>query len=163
MNRLATLQRRLLYATLAVLLASGVYWALIHYLGTRAWLNKPLLMKIHGAAAMAALVLIGGLLPAHVALGWTLRRNQSSGIALLIFSGLLTVTGYLLYYLGGESAREASSYVHLALGIALPAALGAHLVANPSRQPAAIPASQPLSDPKELAQCSTSKRVAPTP
>ena len=145
MNRLAALQRRLLHTALAVLLASGVYWALIHYLGARAWLSEPLLMRIHGAAAMAALVLVGGLVPAHVTIGWALRRNQSSGIALLIACGLLTVTGYLLYYIGNEAARDLSSYAHLALGIVLPVALGAHLTANPSSQPASA-ASQPGPD-----------------
>jgi len=138
MNRLGAVQRRLFYATIVVLLASGACWALIHYLGLRPYLSEPLLMKVHGAAAMAALILIGGLLPAHVASGWALRQNRSSGALMLAACGLLTVTGYFLYYLGGETAREASSYVHLALGLALPFALGAHLVANPSRQPAAL-------------------------
>jgi len=147
LNRLAILQRRLLYSTLAVLFASGAYWALIHYLGARPWLSEPLLMKIHGAAAMAALILVGGLLPAHVSAGWALRQNRSSGTGLLLVCGLLTVTGYLLYYSGNESARALSSYAHLAIGIALPVMLGAHLVANPSRQPAAVSASQLPSDP----------------
>lgn len=140
MNRLATLQRGLLYSALATLLLTGAYWALIHYLGVRAWLGEPLLMKIHGAAAMLALVLLGGLLPAHVAVGWSLRRNRPSGAVLLAVCGLLTLTGYLLYYAGDELARDASSYVHLALGVVLPLVLGAHLTgqsetATPWRQP----------------------------
>lgn len=151
MNRLAALQRRLLYTALGLLLATGAYWALIHYAGVRPWLSEPLLMKVHGAAAMATLVLIGGLLPAHVTLGWTLRRNRSSGVGLLVVCALLTLTGYLLYYLGGERAREASSYIHLALGIALPFVFAVHLVEDSSRQPASVSASQPLTDPKKLA------------
>lgn len=150
MNRLAILQRRLLYFALAVLLASGAYWALIHYFDARPWLSEPLLMKIHGAAAMAALVLVGGLVPGHVSAGWALRQNRSSGTGLLLVCGLLTATGYLLYYSGDETARAFSSYAHLALGIVLPVVLGAHLVANPSRQPAAVSASQLPSKPEEL-------------
>ena len=160
MNRLAILQRRLLYSALAVLAASGAGWALTHYLGVRLWLGEPLLMKIHGAAAMAALLLIGGLLPAHVAIGLALRKNRSSGTALLVLCGLLTVTGYLLYYLGNETAREASSYVHLALGIALPFALVMHLIEDPARQPAAASASQPPSPTEELTQCTTTPKKA---
>jgi hypothetical protein len=152
LNRLATLQRRLLHSALAVLLVSGAYWALIHYLGARSRLSEPLLMKIHGAAAMAALVLVGGLVPGHVSAGWALRQNRSSGTGLLLVCGLLTITGHLLYYSGDEAARALSSYAHLALGIALPIVLGAHLFANPSRQPAAISASQLPSDLQELAQ-----------
>lgn len=164
MNPLSTLQRRLLYSALAVLLATGVYWALVHYVaGVRAWMGEPSLMKIHGAAAMVALVLIGGLMPAHVTLGWSLRRNRSSGTVLLVTCGLLAATGYLLYYLGGDTARQISSYIHLALGIALPFALGAHLVATSSRQPAAgFAASQPRTDPEDLAVCKTPKKAVLT-
>src|SRR5260221_9698326 len=70
LNRLGPMQRRLLYSTVVVLLASGVYWALVHYAGVRPYLSEPLLMKIHGAAAMAALIVIGGLLAFHVPGGW---------------------------------------------------------------------------------------------
>jgi hypothetical protein len=151
LNRLATLQRRLLYSALGLLLATGSYWALIRYFGAPPWLSEPLLMKIHGGAAMAALVLIGGLVPGHIAVGWALRRSRPSGTTLLAICGLLAVTGFLLYYTGDEAARDASSYVHLALGIFLPIALGVHLIANPSCQPAAnLAASQPPSgQPKE--------------
>lgn len=165
MNPLATVQRRLLYGALGILFLSGGLWALSHYAGVVPSFGEPTLMKIHGAAAMAALVLIGGLLPGHVAIGWTLQRNKWSGTGLLIVCGLLTVTGYLLYYLGDEAARGLSSYLHLALGIALPASLAAHLTANPSRQPAAVSASQPLLDQQELAPCKTPKlkKAAPKP
>jgi MFS family permease len=134
----------LLYSTLAVLLATGLYWEVA---------REPLLMKIHGAAAMLILVLIGRLLALHVPSGWTERRSRKSGAAMLAIGGLLTVTGYLLYYLGDETARQFASWFHLALGIAVPIALGLHLAAKP-RQPAAHPAaSQPPREPKELAQC----------
>ena len=121
------LQRRLLYSALVVLLASGVYWALIHYAGVKPYLSEPLLMKIHGAAAMVALVVIGGLLAFHVPGGWAERRSRPSGSAMLDICALLTLTGYLLYYAGAETARDVSSYAHLALGLALPIVLGAHL------------------------------------
>ena len=34
--------------------------------------------------------------------------------------GILTVTGYGLYYAGGESLRAWTSWIHLAVGLALP-------------------------------------------
>jgi len=122
------MQRRLLYSTLVVLLISGVYWALIHYGGAKPYLGKSLLMKIHGAAAMVALIVIGGLLAIHVPGGWAVRRSRPSGSAMLVLCALLTLTGYLLYYAGAETVRDISSYVHLALGLALPIVLGAHLL-----------------------------------
>jgi hypothetical protein len=105
-----------------------VYWALIHYAGVNPYLSEPLLMKIHGAAAMVALVAIGSLLAFHVPGGWAERRSRPSGSAMLVICALLTLTGYLLYYAGAETARDISSYVHLALGLALPVVLGAHLL-----------------------------------
>ena len=128
MKRLPPTQRRLLYSTLVVLLVSGAYWALIHYGGAKPYLSEPLLMKIHGAAAMLALVAIGGLLAFHVPGGWAERRSRPSGSAMLVLCTLLTLTGYLLYYAGAETARDVSSYAHLALGLALPVVLGAHLL-----------------------------------
>ena len=122
------MQRRLLHSTLAALLLSGVYWALIHYGGAKPYLSEPLLMKIHGAAAMVALIVIGGLLAFHVPGGWAERRSRPSGSAMLVLCALLTLTGYLLYYAGAETARDISSYAHLALGLALLIVLGAHLL-----------------------------------
>lgn len=122
------MQRRLLYWTLLVLLVSGVYWALIHYAGLTPYLGEPVLMKIHGAAAMAALIVIGGLLAFHVPAGWAERRSRRSGSAMLFVCAVLILTGYLLYYAGNETARDVSSYVHLTLGLALPIVLGFHLI-----------------------------------
>jgi hypothetical protein len=48
---------------------------------------------------------------------------------------LLTVTGYFLYYLGGESARAVSSLSHWILGLILPATLIFHV--KPGRRPKA--------------------------
>lgn len=122
------MQRRLLYSTVVVLLASGVCWALIHYAGAQLYLSEPLLMKIHGAAAMAAPILIGGLLTVHVPGGWAEERSRLSGSAMLATCALLMLSGYVLYYAGNEAMREISSYAHLGLGLALPILLGLHLV-----------------------------------
>src|SRR5256885_3187055 len=40
---------------------------------------KALSMKIHGAGAMAVLVLIGMLLSGHVKFAWRARRNRANG------------------------------------------------------------------------------------
>jgi hypothetical protein len=44
---------------------------------------KAWAMKIHGAAAMAVLVLIGMLLTAHVRFAWRARRNRANGSVFL--------------------------------------------------------------------------------
>ena len=74
-------------------------------------------MKIHGAAAMAILVLVGMLLTGHVRFAWRARRNRGNGSPFLGSFGILTITGYGLYYAGGESLRAWTSWIHLAVGL----------------------------------------------
>src|SRR5213592_2248700 len=85
-------------------------------------------MKIHGAAAMAILVLIGMLLTGHVRFAWRAGRNRMNGSVLLSAFGVLTVTGYGLYYAGGERLRAWTSWIHLAVGLVLPVLLLVHIL-----------------------------------
>jgi cation transport ATPase len=129
--RLKRLQRYFLYAVLALLFLSGVTWVYWNYLGVstgdfeisaKAWA-----MKIHGAAAMAILVLIGMLLSVHVRFAWRAHRNRANGSVFLSAFAVLTITGYGLYYAGGERLRAWTSWIHLAVGLALPVLLLIHI------------------------------------
>jgi len=128
MNPLARAHRLALYAIGGLLLLTGAAWAVLHYFADErtAVPVTALLMKIHGGAAMIVLVLIGALIPQHVAGGWRLARNRASGLALTTLAGLLAVTGYLLYYAGSDAVHGSASLLHLAIGAGLPAALIAH-------------------------------------
>ena len=130
--RLKRLQRYLLYAVLALLFLSGVAWTYWTYLaaspGDLETAAKVWAMKIHGAAAMAILVLIGMLLAGHVKFAWRAGRNRANGSIFLGVFGVLTVTGYGLYYAGGEMLREWTSWIHLAVGLALPIFLLIHIL-----------------------------------
>jgi cbb3-type cytochrome oxidase subunit 3 len=128
--RLKRLQRYFLYAVLALLFLSGVAWAYWNYLrspGDFEISAKTWAMKIHGAAAMAVLVLIGMLLTAHVRFAWRARRNRANGSVFLSAFAVLTITGYGLYYAGGERLRAWTSWIHLAVGLALPILLLIHI------------------------------------
>ena len=50
---------------------------------------------------------------------------------------LLTITGYLLYYAGGEETRPIISAVHWILGVIVPALLAWHVVSGKRRSRAA--------------------------
>lgn len=130
MNPLPRAYRLTLYATGTVLVGTGAAWAWLHYLVDErvalpaiAWL-----MKIHGAAAMLSLVLLGSVLFQHIGAGWRLARNRSSGITILALAALLAVTGYLLYYAGDERIRSFSSLLHLAIGVIAPLLLAVHVL-----------------------------------
>ncbi len=129
--RLKSPQRYLLYAVLGVLFVSGAVWAYWNYLvlspGDFTRSSKAWAMKIHGAAAMAILVLIGMLLAGHVKFAWRARRNRANGSVFLSAFAVLTITGYGLYYAGGEKLRAWTSWIHLGIGLALPIFLLIHI------------------------------------
>jgi hypothetical protein len=120
LNRLHRWHRALLYAVLLALFASGV--------GGEVQSVRALLMKVHGAAAMATLVLIGVLLAKHVPGGWAARANRASGVLLLVGLVWLTLTGYLLYYAGGEQLRQMASDTHLWVGVAFAGVFAGHQI-----------------------------------
>jgi cbb3-type cytochrome oxidase subunit 3 len=138
---LKRLQRSFLYIVLTLLFLSGVAWTYWNYIaaspGDFETSAKAWAMKIHGAAAMAILVLIGMLLSAHVRFAWRARRNRPNGSTLLSAFAVLTLTGYGLYYVGSERLRAWTSWTHLAVGLALPILLLIHILLGRRTRPAA--------------------------
>jgi hypothetical protein len=122
MNRIDRWHRALLYGACAVLLLTGIAWEITEPGELRSWL-----MRLHGAAAVAALVAFGALLSAHVPAGWSSGMNRASGLALLAGSAWLAVSGLLLYYAGDESLRSFASQTHFWVGIAVSVAIGVHI------------------------------------
>jgi len=137
--RLRRLQRYFLYAVLTLVFLSGVAWAYWNYLaaspGEFEMSAKAWAMKIHGAAAMAVLILIGMLLNEHVRLAWRARRNRANGSFFLSAFAFLTITGYGLYYAGGERLRAWTSWIHLAIGLFLPILLLIHIFLGKRTRP----------------------------
>jgi hypothetical protein len=121
-NRLHKGLRLTLYALFGALLATGIAWEAMSPGAPAA-----LLMKIHGAAAMLTLVLLGMVLAQHVPTGWAAQRNRQSGAVMLGAAAWLAVTGYLLYYAGGEALRWYAAQSHLWVGIAAAAIGGFHV------------------------------------
>jgi hypothetical protein len=103
-----------------------------------AWrVTETWMLRAHGAAAMAALVVFGSMLTMHVPIAWRLKRNLVSGSSLFAGLALFAVTGWLLYYAAGESVRAWSSYAHMGIGVASPLALIWHLAQRGSAARAA--------------------------
>jgi hypothetical protein len=88
---------------------------------------KAWALAVHGGAAMGFLVLLGTVLPTHVVRAWRSGRNRLSGTMLLVTIGLLVVSGYGLYYFGGERLRTVTQWVHLGLGTLDPILFVLHL------------------------------------
>jgi hypothetical protein len=150
--RLKRSQRWFLYAVLALLFLTGVAWAywndLVPSPGDFEMSAKAWAMKIHGAAAMAILVFVGMLLTSHVRFAWRARRNRGNGSLFLSAFGILTITGYGLYYAGGENLRAWSSWIHLGVGLALPFLIIVHIWRGKRTRPAPRLRNRPSSVPK---------------
>jgi hypothetical protein len=124
-----------IHGTVLLLLATGAGWMALKQWGQVAgefgpephpW--EPWLMKVHGAAALAFCVLLGTVLPVHARFGWRMRRNHTSGAGLVALSVFLILSGYLLYYAGGEVLRDVAARSHAWAGIALPFVVAGHVV-----------------------------------
>ena len=86
-----------------MLVVSGAIWLVLHFFmvsqGEFGDAHHPLetwMLKLHGAAAMAGLIIYGSLLPIHIRRAWVIRRNIFLGISLVVLMLLLTISGYLI-------------------------------------------------------------------
>lgn len=120
---LTKIQKRFLYITTAVLWLSGMIWLCLPEIST----GRPSLLKIHGAAAMVFLMVFGMLYKDHIRRGWKREEQRPSGLSLVTLCSVLVVTGWGLYYLGGESIRQWNSTIHTVFGVALPALIALHV------------------------------------
>ena len=140
--RLPGWQRRSFYAVSAALLASGVAWLAAHFLmrpvtqfGASIHPLEPWSMKLHGAAAMLSLWLVGTMLHLHIKRGLSGVRNRSAGWSMIGLLGWLGLSGYALYYIAGEESRPVWSAVHWAAGLLMPALIILHVVNGRKTRP----------------------------
>jgi len=87
----------------------------------------PLMLMLHGGTAMAALMLLGALVPLHVRRAWRSGRNRRTGPMMVAVNAVLIATAFGLYYAGSDTLRPWVSDVHIVAGFALPAALLVHI------------------------------------
>src|SRR6185436_14021124 len=128
---------RWVYASGIALFASGGLWLLFHYfvqvpgeLGERPHALEAWWLRLHGAAAMLMLAVLGSLLPIHVRRGWHQRKNLVAGISLSALALLLIISGYALYYFGSEETRPWISAFHWVLGLGAPLLLLWHIMSG---------------------------------
>lgn len=108
----------------ALLWLSGSVWMLLHYFfpvvtefgpSPNPW--EPFIIRLHGILAVGTVFLLGWIASRHISEAWSLRRNQVSGIVLSSVCAVLVLSGYALYYLADDRARNGSAVVHQILGV----------------------------------------------
>ncbi len=125
--RLGGWHQTYLYAIGVILVLSGALWLWFHYFvriegdfGPTLHPLEPWWLRVHGISAAAFLIGFGTVLPGHVRRAWSAARNRVTGVIFFSVMLTLTVTGYLLYYVGDEAVRAVMSLVHWVVGLALP-------------------------------------------
>jgi hypothetical protein len=132
--RLSVLAEFSIYAVFGLLVGTGAVWMVAQAQLGEGNQASSLMLKVHGGAAMAALVVLGALIT-HIGAGWRVRRNRVSGLTLLLAILFLVITGYGLYYAGDEELRSLISRWHAWIGLGLFALLPAHvLIGRPLRR-----------------------------
>jgi len=130
--RLSRRHQAWIYLAAGALFASGVAWLALHCLRPPGDdFGSPIetwCLRVHGAATMLFLVVVGALLPVHAARAWALRRNRRTGGTMIALVAVLALSGYLLYYGSGEALRAWISVIHWGLGLAAAPALVLHVV-----------------------------------
>lgn len=128
--RLPNWQRRAVYGVTAALTLTGLLWWLLdaNRGENGASAAQVWSLRAHGLAAMFGLVFFGSLLSSHVRVAWAVNRNRWLGGTLGGVAITLALTGYGLYYLGGDVARSVASWLHLIFGVGLPILLWQHIV-----------------------------------
>jgi len=124
--------RRGLYAAFALLTITGLVWLVADWrkdpLEPDRWQDiAPFMLMVHGGAAMAALMLLGALVPLHVRRAWRSGRNRRTGPVMVAVNAALIATAFGLYYAGSDTLRPWISDLHIAVGLALPVCLGVHV------------------------------------
>ncbi|MFO1462012.1 MAG: hypothetical protein U1G08_21730 [Verrucomicrobiota bacterium] len=89
---------------------------------------KPWLLRIHGAAVMAFLVVLGTLLVVHVRRAWPSGVNRRSGMLVGLWIAVQILTGYGLYYLGGDALRDRAGQIHISAGLLSPVVVAGHVL-----------------------------------
>ena len=122
--RLESSFRLAIYAAFAILFLTGAGWLVADWQkeisSDEIWQQTvAYLLMVHGAAAMATLLLLGALIPVHVLRAWRSRKNRVSGSVMITFNTALIVTAFGLYYLGSETVRPWMSWIHMAAGFSL--------------------------------------------
>ena len=133
--QLSPRHRWIVYSVFAVLFLSGFAWWFADEAQEEsstpvAWAEaaKPVLIRVHGAAAFVFLVVLGTVLAVHAQRAWKAEVNHRSGLMLGGWFGVQAVTGYGLLYLAVAQVRDWTGTVHVTLGLLAPVMLTVHVV-----------------------------------
>lgn len=78
---------------------------------------EPTLLWIHGALSIAIVYLLGWIMARHASEAWRQRKRRVSGGLLTLIVAVLSVSGFLLFFLSDEDWQAQSARVHEVVGL----------------------------------------------
>ncbi len=121
-------QRLTTHLVFTICALSGLAFLLKREFGFMLWdIAARQFLVWHGISAAFALLAFGAVLPGHIRGAWNLKRNRSSGMAMLIVMATLMLSGLLLYY-GDEEWHSGVLWAHWIIGGIAFAAFPLHLI-----------------------------------
>lgn len=134
-TRLPRWQEWAVYVTFGALSVTGVVWLALNWgvriegeFGPEHHPGEHWALVFHGIAAYAFLIIGGAMIPIHVKLGWSMRRNYKTGLWLGVGCILAAVTGLGLYYIGEDIALSTARIAHWVVGLVVIPALLIHAI-----------------------------------
>ena len=121
------------YVAFVALLVTGVIWLVAdQFKGSESgetWqaIAANVLM-LHGMIAMAALVLLGAMIPLHIQRSWRAGKNRITGAVMVTTNAVLVVTASGLYYAGSDVLRTFMADLHIVAGLAVPGLIATHVI-----------------------------------
>lgn len=137
--KLSPVRQFLLWSTVLALLGTGAGWLWAEYLyqgvegGIEAYEIKHYAMVLHAGFALLFVFLAGSLLHTHMQTAWRQARNRASGLLMVLTALLLALSGYGLWYAGGELLRTAAELTHWITGFGIPLLLLVHALLGKRR------------------------------
>ena len=137
-------QKKLIYWSVSLLTLSGILWLLAHWATPSEQLlasdtqqiNTKLAMcmqlkywsiRLHTVVALVTLIVIGSLIPAHILARLRLKQNVWSGSVNIATFIVLTVTGYMLWYVSEGGIKQWATWLHWVLGLTVPIVVTVHV------------------------------------
>ena len=125
-GHLPTRRKVSIYVTSAGVWLTGCVWLVFHYfikVEDQYGFDTPhpgehYSLIAHALFAFVAIWFFGVLWPGHVKKSWKAHIRRWSGGFLFGFTTWLTLTGFLLYYVGSDFWRSTTSLAHWIAGIA---------------------------------------------
>lgn len=130
--RLSAARQAALWTIIALLVVTGAVWLWAEYLytpaetGMEAYEIKHYTMVVHAGFALLFVFAAGTLLYTHMQAAWLQKRNRISGVVMAGTATILLLSGYGLWYAGGEILRSVCEIAHWITGFAIPVVLLVH-------------------------------------